>query len=468
MAQKSSFLKQTGLIVLIAVLIVLVLMLLENVRTRQAEALQTHFVRTPLTEASVDPVLWAPNFPHQYDSYLRTVDVVRTRHGGSEAFQRLDEFPIYKELFAGYAFSIDYREERGHAYMLSDQRETERVHKVAQPGACLHCHASMYSVYRDAGRKAGVPDPKNPKDYEEQLMKGFEVVNPMPYHEATKLANHPVACIDCHDPQTTELRITRPGFFDGIRALATSTEPLPHLPSIERWRQGDRKVAYDPNRDATHQEMRSFVCGQCHVEYYFKGSEKRLTYPWHKGIDMAAAEAYYDEVGHTDFVHTVSKANVLKAQHPEFEMWGKGVHARSSVACADCHMPYERVGAVKVSSHHVRSPMLNVHKACLTCHAISEQEMKDRVAIIQDRTQDLLHRAELAVMDLVYAIRDHDQTQTEALKIARDMHRKSQWRMDYVAAENSMGFHAPQEVARILGEAIDYSRKGIMALKAKP
>lgn len=271
-----------------------------------------------------------------------------------------------------------------------------------------------------------------------------------------------------HRPQTTELRITRPGFFDGIRALVTSTEPLPHLPSIERWRKGDRKVAYDPNRDATHQEMRSFVCGQCHVEYYFKGSDKRLTYPWHKGIDVAAAEAYYDEVGHTDFVHTVSKANILKAQHPEFEMWGKGVHARSSVACADCHMPYERVGAVKVSSHHVRSPMLNVQKACLTCHAISEQEMKERVAIIQDRTQDLLHRAELAVMDLVYAIRDHDQTQTEALKIARDMHRKSQWRMDYVAAENSMGFHAPQEVARILGEAIDYSRKGFMALQSKP
>ncbi|HUO63967.1 MAG TPA: ammonia-forming cytochrome c nitrite reductase subunit c552 [Terriglobales bacterium] len=46
------------------------------------------------------------------------------------------------------------------------------------------------------------------------------------------------------------------------------------------------------------------------------------------------------------------------------------------------------------------------------------------------------------------------------LKSAAALHRKAQWRLDFVAAENSMGFHAPQELARILGEAIDSARQG--------
>ena len=52
------------------------------------------------------------------------------------------------------------------------------------------------------------------------------------------------------------------------------------------------------NRDATRQEMRTFVCGQCHVEYYFKGPEKRLTYPWDKGLKVDEILAYYEENGH--------------------------------------------------------------------------------------------------------------------------------------------------------------------------
>jgi nitrite reductase (cytochrome c-552) len=46
------------------------------------------------------------------------------------------------------------------------------------------------------------------------------------------------------------------------------------------------------------------------------------------------------------------------------------------------------------------------------------------------------------------------------LQAARALQRKAQWRLDFVSAENSMGFHAPQEAARILAEAIDYARQG--------
>ncbi|MFZ4576488.1 MAG: ammonia-forming cytochrome c nitrite reductase subunit c552, partial [Phycisphaerales bacterium] len=437
-----------------------------NISERKQEGRQSGFTIAQVTENTIDPAEWGRNFPRQYDSYRRTVDQERTKYGGSEAFQKLDDDAQWKLLFSGYAFAIDYREERGHAYMLQDQRETERVHKKQQPGACVHCHASTSVAYREAGIKAGAPGTLDEallsKNGKAQLMKGFEDVCKMPYLEATKLVDHPVGCVDCHEPQSMQLRITRPGFLNGIAEFAKSTDPAPHLPSIERWRKEGRDSPYDPNVDASRQEMRSMVCGQCHVEYYFKGEGKVVTYPWANGLKVQQMEAYYDGAGFKDWSHGITGAAVLKAQHPEFELWSQGIHARSGVACADCHMPYVREGAVKVSSHHVRSPLLNISQACLTCHPYSETEMKSRVEAIQDRTRGLMDRAENAVVALIAAI-DRAQGQgvsDAALTPARELQRKAQWRLDFVAAENSMGFHAPQESARILGEAIDFARQG--------
>ncbi len=445
-----------------------VMVLYGNIAVRKHEGVSRVFEVAKLTEETVDPAEWGKNFPRQYDSYKRTVDVEHTKHGGSEAFQKLDDDPRWRVLFKGYAFGIDYREERGHAYMLSDQRETERVTKKAQPGACLQCHASNVVAYRKAGLEKGAPgalsDPLLSEAGMAQLTKGFEEVCGMDYNDATKLVTHPVSCLDCHDPATMALRVTKPGFIEGIRNLAKSDDPVPHLPSIERWRKGDRKKAYDPNVDPSRQEMRSMVCGQCHVEYYFKPPTKVVTYPWHNGLKMEQMEKYYDEVKWKDWEHAVSGAPVLKAQHPEFEMWRHGIHARSGVSCADCHMPYVREGAVKVSSHHTRSPLLNIAQACQTCHPYPESELKARVETIQDRTKKLMIRVEDATLACISAIEAAKKAgaSDEALKGARDFHRKAQWRLDYVAAENSMGFHAPQEAARILGEAIDYARQGEM------
>jgi nitrite reductase (cytochrome c-552) len=142
-----------------------------------------------------------------------------------------------------------------------------------------------------------------------------------------------------------------------------------------------------------------------------------------------------------------------------------GIHARAGVACADCHMPYQRVGALKVSDHRVRSPLLNINRACQACHTVPEKELESRVLIIQDRHNELLQGAASATTDLLDAIvaarkagaREADVQATQALQ------RKAQWRLDFVAAENSMGFHAPQEMARILGETIDFARQGQLA-----
>ena len=247
------------------------------------------------------------------------------------------------------------------------------------------------------------------------------------------------------------LRVTRPAFIAGIRAL----------------KQSQGIADYDVNTMATRQEMRSFVCGQCHVEYHFAGPEKRLVYPWAKGSKIEDILAFYDETKFKDWTHADTGAPVLKAQHPEFELWSQGIHARSGVACADCHMPYERVGALKISNHHVRSPILNLNKACQTCHRWPEEELRARVEIIQGRTFALRNRAMdalVALIDDLKAARARGRTDAE-LGPAQDLQRQAQFRLDFIEAENSTGFHAPQEAARILAEAIDLARQGQLAVR---
>jgi nitrite reductase (cytochrome c-552) len=421
--------------------------LLMNIFERKQEARNPFYRVVELTDDTEDPAVWGKNFPLQYDDYRRTVDQVRTRFGGSEAEprtptradprsvvsqSRIEEDPRLKTMWAGYAFAKDFREERGHAYMLDDQIFTERQQVAQQPGTCIQCHASVYVPYKKAGNG--------------DLIEGFEKLNQMPYFEARKLVSHPVACIDCHDPSTMQLRVTRPGFIEGIRAFKAA--------------QGIQN--YEVNEQATRQEMRAYVCGQCHVEYYFKGPEKRLVYPWAKGLKVEEILAYYDEAQFKDWTHAETDAPALKAQHPEFEMWNQGIHARSGVACADCHMPYKREGALKISDHHVRSPVLNINRACQTCHKWPEEELKARVEAVQERTYKLRNVAMDALVDLIQdlkAAKGAGKTDSELLR-AQDFQRKAQFYLDFVEAENSTGFHAPQEAARILGESIDFSRKG--------
>ena len=470
--------------VLLAVGLVAVLAVYKTIAERKAESQYTVLRVVNIDEQTVDPAEWGKDYPRQYDTYKRTVDMERTRFGGSEADpfalgsenvrktrSHIEQDPRLVKLWSGYAFSIDYREERGHAYMLHDQRETERVLKRPQPGSCVHCHASITVPYRKAGIDAGAPgkltDPLFSDTGKTQLMKGFEIVSAEPFATAMERVTHPVACIDCHDPKSMQLRVTRPAFLNGIVVLAASTDGLAHFPSIVRWRKGDRKRPYDPNALASRQEMRSFVCGQCHVEYYC-GPKTTLFYPWNNGLKIEQIEAYYNDYKFpdgspfSDWKHGITGADVIKAQHPEFEMWNQGIHARSGVACADCHMPYIREGALKFSDHQVRSPMLHVARSCQVCHRYEESEIKDRVAVIQDRTKRLMDRALDALVALIGEIETAMAAGAtdEELKGARDYQRRAQLRVDFINAENSMGFHAPQEAARILAEAIDYAQEG--------
>ena len=436
--------------VLAAFAVIAVAGFLINIFERKQEA-QNQYVRVvELNDYVDDPAIWGKQFPMEYDLYKHTTDMERTRYGGSEGVphsptegdprsivsrSKLEEDPRLKTMWAGYAFSADYREKRGHAYMLEDQIFTERQKVAKQPGACLNCHASLVKAYLNLGHG--------------DLTKGFETLNQMPYADARKQVNHPISCVDCHDPDNMQLRITRPAFIEGIRDYKAS--------------QGIKD--YDVNRDAKRQEMRSYVCAQCHVTYYFRGPEKRLTFPWPNGLKLQDIVAAQNKDNVKEWVHKDTGAP--KARHPEFETWSQGIHARSGVACADCHMPYMREGARKISDHNVRSPLLNINRACQTCHHWPEQELRDRVEQIQTRFYDTRQIAMDALVDLIHdtkAAKDAGATDAE-LENAWQAQREGGFSIDFLVSENSMGFHADQYSVTAFAEAINTCRQGQLALR---
>jgi len=401
---------------------VAVLLILFNIRQRKVEGLQYPLKIVDIQDEEIDPALWGKNFPFEYDRFIKTeVDYGETEFGGSVPYSKLERYPAMKRLWAGYAFGIAHNEERGHFYAAIDQANTERVKVVSQPGACVNCHA------------AEVP----------RLIRemGWEVFNRTPYNDLKPHLKTGSSCSDCHDPKTMDLRVTRPAFMQAMEEVGVNLE------------------------NATRQEMRTYVCAQCHVEYYFKGENKVLTFPWSRGRTIDDIEAHYDAYGFKDWTHRETGGPMLKMQHPEFELWGTGIHARSDVSCSDCHMPYIREGSVKISDHWIRSPLTHVNHACQTCHHWPEEELKERVLNIQRKTADLLRKSEEALISTIDAIVEAKRkgcSETE-LQDALHLHRRGQMRWDFISSENSTGFHSPQEAARILAEAIDYARQAEIA-----
>jgi nitrite reductase (cytochrome c-552) len=423
--------------------------LLVNIVERRAEDKATFVKVAELDETTYDPATWGQNFRPEYEGWKATAEMepkdrvtqaATAKDPRTEvSHQKLELDPRLVTMWQGYAFSIDYREPRGHAYMLDDQRYTKRVLERPQPGACLNCHASLPEVVNTLGKGDAAA--------------GWAAMNKMPYVDATKLAKHPVGCIDCHDPKTMALRITRPAFINAIAEVKAAE-------GIEN---------YDVNKQATFKEMRSYTCAQCHVEYYFKGEGKTLTFPWDKGLTVDDALTYYDEVGWSDFTHKLTEARVVKAQHPDYETFQQGVHAKAGVTCADCHMSYKREGAMKITDHQVRSPMTNdttINQSCLTCHNTSEADMRERVTTIHDTYEQAKNVSFDALTALIKDIEKARQSGTAADRIekAQSYQRKAQFFVDYVVSENSRGFHAPQYTLRVLNDATDASRLGQLAL----
>jgi nitrite reductase (cytochrome c-552) len=395
------------------IIVFLIGWLAASIMERRSEALMQYQVVKPIADWEPRNEVWGENYPRQYETYASTVDTSFTsKFGGNSVRDLLAEDPLNVVLWAGYAFSRDYNQARGHYYAIKDIRSTLRT-AVKQPATCWSCKSP------DVPRMMNLMGParfyRSPWD-----SLGHEIVNN-------------IGCQDCHDPKTLNLRVTR-------QALA------------EAWaRQGK-----DINK-ATRQEMRSLVCAQCHVEYYFKGKvESYLTFPWDKGFSADAMEAYYDSVKHVDFVHKLSKAPMLKSQHPDYELYRTGIHAERGVSCSDCHMPYKSEGGVKFTNHKISSPLENIAGSCLVCHRESEQTLMKNVTDRQDKITELKHLAERALVSAhveaaaAYKAGADSAELAPALKLIRH----AQWRWDWVSAANGVGFHSPLEAARVLGTSI--------------
>lgn len=392
--------------------------LLVNIFERKQEGLTGPMAVVDIGENEIDPAVWGQNYPDHYDRFMRTAENYgATAYGGSEPYSKLERHPAMKRLWAGYSFAIDHNEERGHYYAKVDQENTQRVKVVSQPGACINCHAA---------EAPGLIDEM-----------GWETFNRTPYNDLLPQLHLGTSCADCHDPESMSLRITRLAFRNAMEALDVNLE------------------------EATRQEMRTYVCAQCHVEYYFQGEDKLLTFPWTEGLNIDSISTYYENIAFGDWTHGETGGQMIKVQHPEYELWSTGLHARSGVSCADCHMPYMRVGATKISDHWIRSPLVNVSNACGTCHNRPDEELRERVWTIQHRTSELLYRTEEAIVDAIDAIVDAQERGVPDAELAeaRRLHREASLRWDFVSSENSTGFHSPQEAARVLATAIDLARQ---------
>lgn len=396
--------------------------LLLNINQRQTEAAQSPVRIVEIGEDEVDPAVWGQNFPIQYEMMMNTAQSeTETPYGGSVNHSRLEEVPAMTRLWAGYAFALEHNEDRGHFYSLTDQLASRRVTERPQPSACANCHAGEAPILI------------------EQM--GWAEFNRTPLTEMAANLHTGGTCSDCHDPQTMDLTITRPAFINAMEARGIDIT------------------------QASRQEMRTYVCAQCHVEYYFAGEDRLLTFPWVNGLEIQNIEQYYNEVGHIDWTNAETGAPMLKMQHPEFELYSTSIHAESGVACADCHMPYTRVGSQMVSDHWLRSPLTNLNAACSTCHHLEEEQLYDRVIDIQTTTHELLVSTEAALleaMDALIAARTAGATD-EQLADAWALQRSAQMRWDFISSENSTGFHSPQEAARILAEALNLTRQAQLA-----
>jgi nitrite reductase (cytochrome c-552) len=387
-------------------------LLASSIMERRAEKVLTIQQLNPIAEMEPRNEVWGKNFPREFERYRSTREEdFASREGGSVMIDMLERDPRMVVLWAGYGFARDYNQGSGHYRAIEDIRNTLRT-GLPQPATCWSCKSP--DVPRMM-KEMGVAEFYKKKWNE----LGHEVVNP-------------IGCLDCHDPKTMNLRISRPALVEALQRQGKEVDTL------------------------THQEMRSMVCAQCHVEYYFKGEGKYLTFPWDRGMSMEEMEEYYDDINFSDWTHALSKTPMIKAQHPDYELFEKGIHAQRGVSCADCHMPYRSEGGVKFTDHKIQSPLNNVANSCQVCHRESEETLRENVFERQDKVRELRLAAEdVLVKAHVEAKAAWDAGATEEeMKSVLKLIRQGQWRWDYAAASHGASFHAPLEVSRILGLSI--------------
>ncbi len=409
-------------------------LLASSIMERRAEATFAYVKQVEYDQFEPRNEIWGENFPREYQSYLKTSDTTfRSKYNGSAMIDMLETDPKLVVLWAGYGFSKDYYQSRGHYYAVQDVRNSLRTgapvegKKSPMPNTCWTCKSpDVPRLMHELGSVAELYK----GSWEE---KGPEIVNA-------------IGCGDCHDAKTLNLRISRPALIEAFK-----------------------RTGKDINR-VSHQEMRSLVCAQCHVEYYFNKNKvdgvPYLTFPWDNGMSAEAMEEYYDNMEFTDWTHKLSKAPMLKAQHPGYEIYLTGIHASRGVSCADCHMPYISEGGQKYTSHHVTSPLANPANTCQVCHRQETERLiadvesiQDKIKQNRDKLEELLVRAHVEAKTAW----ELGATEIQMKDILLDI-RHAQWRWDYAAASHGGSFHSPIEIGRVISTGLIIVQEGRIKL----
>lgn len=408
-------------------------LLASSVVERRAEAVYAYRPVVDYDQFEARNEIWGKNFPLEYETYLKTSDTLfYSKYNGSGTIDMLERHPEMVILWAGYGFSKDYTQGRGHYYAVKDIRESLRTgapigaKNSPMPNTCWTC------------KSPDVPRLMNEMGIAE-FYKG-------PWEELGDEIDDFIGCADCHDAETMNLRISRPALIEAFE------------------RQGK-----DIN-EASHQEMRSLVCAQCHVEYYFNNEKEEgvpyLTLPWDNGTTADAMEEYYNNMNFSDWTHQLSRAPMLKAQHPGYETYTTGIHAQRGVSCADCHMPFISEGGQKFTDHHIQSPLNNVANSCQVCHREETAELIKNVferqtMIIENRNklEEILVRAHVEAK----AAWDYGAAEEQMQEILMDI-RHAQWRWDYAAAAHGASFHSPVEIGRVVGQGLAIAQEARVKL----
>lgn len=396
-----------------------------------------------IPDGTVDPAVWGKAFPEEYETWKKTAEATpvgkskyKKGNDGGETFDKLSEYPFLALLFNGWGFGIEYNEPRGHVHMMKDQKDIDPS-RVKGGGACLTCKTPYAPQLAE----------KHGKEY-------FS----MPYNDAVNLIPKEdqltgVACIDCHDNRSMNLKISRG--FTLIKALDA--------------------MKVDQNK-LTNQDKRSLVCAQCHVTYTIPKDKdmksQDVFFPWQGStwgnitIENIIKKMRSDK-SYGEWTQAVTGFKMAYIRHPEFEMYSNNsVHWMAGVSCADCHMPYTKVGSKKISDHRIMSPLKNDLKACQQCHTETPEWLRKQVFAIQDRAVSQYIRSgyQLATVAKLFELTHKQQAagkkiDSKLYDLAKNHYEEGFYRNLFFGAENSIGFHNPTEAMRVLGDASMHAGK---------
>lgn len=372
-------------------------------------------VQGEIAANETNSAVWGRFYPAHWDSYQANLNnTAQPSHFTAK--------PYLQTMYAGIGFAVEYNEPRGHLFAIEDINAIDPARKKTG-AACFTCKSPQ------------VP---------EMMEKYGENYYLMSFDEMKGQITEAIGCLDCHEPKTMALRISRPALKEALQRQGRDLDKL------------------------TNQEMRSLVCAQCHVTYYFAPQTKKVTFPWDNGFSAEQILAYYDENKFTEWVHPVAGSSLVKPRHAEYETFMGSTHQSAGLACADCHMPYTMVGNKKISSHVWQSPLNNIEQSCTTCHRNGSEWLKTRVETIQaqvKQSQDLAGEAVVQAINELKIARETPAVDQSKLAEAMKLHREAQWYLDFVAVTNGYGFHNPGATLNDLNIALDRAHKAVITAR---